>query len=61
MVNRQIFTISNGGVLKLTVGKFITRDGQDIAGIGIIPDSLMDAPDIRTMQISNRNIKYYVK
>jgi len=32
------FALSNGGVLKLTVGKYYTRKGNDIEGVGVEPD-----------------------
>lgn len=30
--------LPNGGMLKLTVGRWLTRDGKDINGIGLTPD-----------------------
>ncbi len=32
------FALSDGGVLKLTVGKYYTRNGNDVEGVGVEPD-----------------------
>ena len=34
---QQYFALSDGGILKLTVGRFTTRHGEDIEGYGIKP------------------------
>lgn len=35
---QRSFELSNGGVLKLTVGKYYTRNGNDVEGVGVEPD-----------------------
>ncbi len=37
-VFQQEFGLSNGGALKLTVGKYFTPDGVNLAGKGIHPN-----------------------
>lgn len=41
---QTIFTLSNGGGLKLTTAKYLTRGRQDINGKGLIPDII--EPDV---------------
>ena len=36
------FPLSNGAVFKLTVGHYITRDGNEINGVGITPDVVVE-------------------
>ena len=37
-VIQQAFPLMNGSVMKITTGKYITRNGNEIQGIGIEPD-----------------------
>lgn len=40
---QEVIELENGGALDLTVGEYLTRDGESINGIGIPPD--VPAPD----------------
>ncbi|MGZ8666385.1 MAG: S41 family peptidase, partial [Solirubrobacterales bacterium] len=40
---QEVIELENGGALDLTVGEYLTRDGDSINGIGIKPD--LRAPD----------------
>lgn len=35
---QEYLKLENGGAMKFTCGKYLTRDGKDIANIGVIPD-----------------------
>lgn len=41
-VMQQSFPLMNGSVIKITSGKYLTRNGNDIDGIGIKPDKTVD-------------------
>ena len=40
-VVQQAYPLNNGSVFKLTVGQYITRNGKEINGIGLTPDTLV--------------------
>jgi carboxyl-terminal processing protease len=35
---QEVIPLDNGGALDLTVGEYLTRDGQSINGVGIAPE-----------------------
>lgn len=51
-----LYPISDGGILKLTAGKYTTRANIDIAGVGIVPDVCMDIGTICYEAVSNSRI-----
>lgn len=42
---QQQYGLSNGGALKLTVARWLTPEGHDFGGTGVIPDVAVDIPD----------------
>lgn len=42
---QQRFPLSNGGALKLTIARWLTPNGRDFGGNGIIPDVSTDLPE----------------
>lgn len=41
-VIQNIYPLNNGGILKLTAGRYITRNGKEINKIGITPDKYVE-------------------
>lgn len=48
-VFQEVIQLDNGGALDLTVGEYLTRDGQSLASMGIEPD--VPAEDVPTTEV----------
>ncbi len=46
---QELIPLQDGGILKLTVGKYLTRNGSDIDGVGIEPDIYIENELINSM------------
>jgi carboxyl-terminal processing protease len=48
---QQRFSLSNGGALKLTIARWLTPDGQDFGGRGVVPDIRLDVEGLNAEQL----------